>query len=537
MSRLLHAWVTEQAARRPDATAVVAPGEQLTYGDLERRSARLARLLREAGCRAGERVALMVPQSPAAIVSVLAVLKAGGVYVPIDLGNPAPRAAAMLAAVEPCCLLAAAAGRPLLADLSEASPWIRTLPLGWLGGQAPSGVRFVEDDARAMSEAPIEAATSPGDPAYILFTSGSTGTPKGVVVTHDNVARFITWAVRYFGLGFGDRLSGHPPLHFDLSVFDLFGSMAVGAELHLVPDGLKRAPHRLVEWIRAHALTQWFSVPSALSYLAQFDAVRPNDFPELRRVLWCGDVLPPPVLGYWMRRLPHVRFTNLYGPTETTIASSYYTVPVPPADDAEPVPIGSACEGEELLVLDDALTPVPPGALGDLYIRGVGLSPGYWKDEARTGAAFVYPPGRHDAAYRMYKTGDLASVGEDGLVRFLGRADSQIKSRGHRIELGEIEAALHACPDVAAGAVVALPTSRFEGALVCCAYVPAREAQPTAASLRRFVAARLPAYMIPARWLALDGLPTNGNGKTDRGALRELFRRCEEAQPERRDDA
>ena len=527
MRRLLHAWVGEQAERRPDATAVVAPGERLTYGDLERRSSRLARLLREAGCRAGERVALMVPQSPAAIVSVLAVLKAGGVYVPIDLGNPAPRAAAMLAAVEPCCLLAATAARPLLADLSETSPWIRTLPVGWLGGQAPSGVRFVEDDARAMSEAPIEAATSPGEPAYILFTSGSTGTPKGVVVTHDNVARFITWAVRYFGLGFGDRLSGHPPLHFDLSVFDLFGSVAAGAELHLVPDDLKRAPHRLVEWIRAHALTQWFSVPSALSYLAQFDAVRPNDLPELRRVLWCGDVLPPPVLGYWMRRLPHVRFTNLYGPTEATIASSYYTVPACPADDAEPLPIGSACEGEELLVLDAALTPVPPGARGDLYIRGVGLSPGYWKDEARTAAAFVYPPGRHEAAHRMYKTGDLARIGEDGLVRFLGRADSQVKSRGHRIELGEIETAMHASADVAAAAVVALPTSRFEGVLICCAYVPARGTEPSSASLRRFLAARLPAYMLPARWLAVDRLPTNANGKTDRQALRELFRRDE----------
>jgi amino acid adenylation domain-containing protein len=523
--RLLHAWVTEHAERRPDAIALVAPDERLTYGDLERRSTRLARLLREAGCRAGERVALMVPQSAAAIVSVLAVLKAGGVYVPIDLGNPAPRAAAMLAAVEPCCLLATTAARPLLADLSETHPWVRALPLGWIGGQAPSGVRFVEDAARAMSETPVEASTSPGDPAYILFTSGSTGTPKGVVVTHDNVAHFIAWAVRYFGLGVDDRLSGHSPLHFDLSVFDLFGSVAAGAELHLVPDDVKRAPHRLAEWIRAHALTQWFSVPSAVSYLAQFDAVRPDDFPELRRVLWCGDVLPAPVLGHWMRRLPHVRFTNLYGPTEATIASSYYTVPACPADDAEPVPIGSACEGEALLVLDEALAPVPPGTTGDLYIQGVGLSPGYWKDEARTTAAFVYPPGRHEAADRMYRTGDLARVGEDGFVRFLGRADSQVKSRGYRIELGEVEAALHASAEVAAAAVVAFPTSRFEGTLICCAYVPARGAEPTPASLRRFLAERLPTYMLPARWLGVDRLPTNANGKTDRPALRELFRR------------
>jgi len=526
MPRMLHTWVTEHADGHADATALVAAGERLTYGELDRRSTQLARLLRDTGCRAGERVALLVPKSPAAVVAVLAILKAGGIYVPIDLGNPVPRAAAMLAAVEPCCILAAPPAQRLLASLAEANPWIATLPLGWLGGEAPPSARFSGDDAPEMSASPIEAGTAPGDAAYILFTSGSTGTPKGVVVTHESVGHFLEWAVRYFEIGAGDRLSGHSPLHFDLSVFDLFGSLAAGAELHLVPEDVKRLPHRLAEWIRASALTQWFSVPSALGYLAQFDAVRPNDFPSLRRVLWCGDVLPTPVLAHWMRRLPHTRFTNLYGPTEATIASSYYTVTACPADGADPVPIGTACPGEGLLVLDEALAPVPPGVTGDLYIRGVGLSPGYWKDEARTAAAFVYPPGRRDAPSRIYRTGDLARVDEDGLVHFLGRKDFQIKSRGHRIELGEIEAALHASPDVAAGAVVAMPTRGFEGVLLCCAYVVAGGGDPTVASLRRFLSARLPAYMMPARWLSLGELPTNANGKIDRPALVELFRRA-----------
>jgi acyl-coenzyme A synthetase/AMP-(fatty) acid ligase len=169
------------------------------------------------------------------------------------------------------------------------------------------------------------------------------------------------------------------------------------------------------------------------------------------------------------------------------------------------------------------LQPVPPGVIGDLYIHGVGLSPGYWKNDEKTREAFVYPPGRSDAASRMYRTGDLARLGEDGLVYFIGRADSQVKSRGHRIELGEIETALLTSPELADCTVVALPSDGFEGATICCAFVAARDASPTPASLRRFLKTRLPSYMLPSRWLASERLPTNANGKNDRKALKELF--------------
>ncbi len=520
MSRLLHTWVSEHAARRPDATAVVMHADRLSYGELDRRSTRVARLLRDAGCHPGDRVALFVPKSPDAIVALLAVLKAGGTYVPIDLRSPAARVAKMLVAVEPAVVLAAPVARPLLDELDAS---LGSVPLGWLTSDPPPRAAFSRVDEARMSDVALDASSGAGDPAYILFTSGSTGVPKGVVVTQRSVAAFVDWGVRYFGLGPDDRVSGHSPLHFDLSVFDMFGAFAAGAELHLVPDELRLLAAQLAEWIRTSALTQWFSVPSVLAYLAQFDAVRAGDFPALRRVLWCGDVLPTPVLIHWMTRLPHARFTNLYGPTEATIASSYYTVPRCPESERASVPIGVGCDGEELLVLDEHLRPVQPGVIGDLYIRGVGLSPGYWKDDERTERAFVYPPGRHDAGSRMYRTGDLARIGDDGLVDFVGRADSQVKSRGHRIELGEIETALHASSDLADCAVVAISTGGFEGATICCAYVAARDAAPTPASLRRFLAARVPPYMFPSRWLALDRLPTNANGKVDRSALRERF--------------
>jgi amino acid adenylation domain-containing protein len=525
MARLLHTWVTAQARQRPEAIAVVLGGERVTYWELDRRSTLLAWRLRRSGCRAGDRVALLAPRSPEAVVALLAVLKAGGVYVPIDLASPPRRVATMLEAVEPRCLLAIAPSGSMLREVADAVPGLSDVPVGWLGAGDPPAGRFTELDDAAAPDRPADVDISPGDAAYILFTSGSTGVPKGVVVTHASVAHFVEWAVRYFGLAGDDRVSGHSPVHFDLSVFDMFGAFAAGAELHLVPSELSLLPHRLADWIRDAGLTQWFSVPSVLGYLAQFNAVRPGDFPALRRVIWCGDVLPTPVLRYWMRRLPAARFTNLYGPTEAAIASSYYTVPACPVDDAAAIPIGRACDGEELLVLDEELRPVSPGVVGDLYIRGVGLSPGYWKDPERTAAAFVYPHGRSGLADRMYRTGDLARVGDDGLVYFVGRADAQVKSRGHRIELGEVETALHALPGLADGAIVAVPTGGFDGVAICCAYVPGREGDAGPVALRRFLAARLPAYMLPSRWLRLDRLPVNANGKVDRVTLRELFRR------------
>jgi acyl-coenzyme A synthetase/AMP-(fatty) acid ligase len=239
-------------------------------------------------------------------------------------------------------------------------------------------------------------------------------------------------------------------------------------------------------------------------------------------VLFCGEVLPTPTLIHWMEHLPHVQFTNLYGPTEATIASSYYTVPECPALNTEPIPIGTACSGEELLVLDEELKPVPDGEIGDLYIGGVGLSPRYWRDEEKTRAAFVPDPRADDPGTRIYRTGDLANVGSDGLVYFHGRADSQIKSRGYRIELGEIETALNALEFLQESAVVGVETGSFEGTVICCAYAPVHESID-ADRLTDELRPVLPGYMIPTRWLSLGELPKNVNGKIDRRVLKEHF--------------
>jgi amino acid adenylation domain-containing protein len=528
----LERWVTRWADKRPEAVAVVLGRERMTYGELERASNRLAQLLAKEGCPAGDRVGLLLPKSPMAIAAILGVLKAGGIYVPLDPASPPARLAKIIDACEPRWLLGAAGVAALLEELFREDRFRRSLRLGWLDTEpaAPGQgvpVAFRGADLAGGANTPPDPDGGAPDAAHILFTSGSTGTPKGVVVRRSSVIHFVEWANAYFGANPADRNSGHAPLHFDLSTYDIFGTLAAGAQLHLVPPALNVLPNKLADFIRRSELTQWFSVPSVLNYLAKFEAFRVNDFPALKRVLWCGEVLPTSALTYWMKRLPHVRFTNLYGPTEATVASSYYTVPGCPSDETAAIPIGTACAGEELLVLDERLDPVVPGEVGDLYIRGVGLSPGYWRDPARTAAVFLPNPRSADPGDRIYKTGDLARIGHDGLVYFLGRADSQIKSRGYRIELGEIEAALNTVKRLRECAVVAIPTTGFESWTICCAFVPAPDAAVTPVTLRQELSKLLPGFMLPTRWKSLGRLPKNANGKIDRRGLKEQFERVE----------
>ncbi len=527
MMPLLHEWVSRWASRTPEALAVVMHDERLNYRQLDQMSNQLAAMLREQGCKRGDRVCFAIPKSPTAIVTILGILKADCIYVPIDPTSPAARVKKILQACENRWLLAAGPVVPLLDELYQ-EDWVRhAVRIGWLGHDpiAPKHIApaFSLVDVLKGPDRAVAAQNAIDDIAYILFTSGSTGTPKGVPISHANVGHFVEWAIRYFGLTNHDRCSGHHPLHFDLSVFDLFVTFAAGAQLLPIPPELNLLAPKLADFIRRAELTQLFSVPSSLNLLAKFDAVRQDDFPTLKRLLWCGEVLPTPTLIYLMKKLPSVAFTNLYGPTEATIASSYYTVPECPTDPRSPIPIGTACDGEELLVLNEQLAPVPAGEIGDLYLRGVGLSPGYWHDLEKTKAAFLPHPQPTGPADRIYKTGDLAKVGPDGLVYFLGRADTQIKSRGYRIELGEIEAALNAMAALQEGAVVAIQSEGFEGAVICCAYVPAEGVSITPAQLRKDLSRSLPSYMLPSRWLSFPKLPKNANGKIDRPKLREEF--------------
>ena len=514
----LQDYLARQAERRGDCAAIVFKDSTTTYGSLHESSNRLARALKEAGCQTGDRIALLLPKSPEALTAMFAALKADCIYVPLDCSSPAPRLARLIEQCDAKCVLAMQSTANTLTEILESGLGVQPR-IGWMDAGLPitGDVAFTWTGVQACSAHKVDSVSGEDRPAHILFTSGSTGTPKGVVITHRNVMTFVDWAVRFFDIQPGDRLSGHPPLHFDLSTFDIYGTVAAGAQIHLLPQELSLLPHRLARFIRESEIQQWFSVPSILHHMANYDVVRENDFPALKRLLWCGEKFPTPALIYWMQRLPHVTFTNLYGPTEATIASSHYRVPERPKDETAEIPIGNPCDGESLHVLDSDLHPCPPGVIGDLYIGGAGLSPGYWRDELKTSEAFL-----GSAFGRIYRTGDLAKTGSDGLIYLLGRSDTQIKSRGYRIELGEIEAAMHALPDIQDAAVVAIDTGGFEGLAICCAFVSSNTALSPLA-VRKQLAKKLPQYMIPTQWMVLDRLPLNGNGKTARPRLKQMF--------------
>jgi amino acid adenylation domain-containing protein len=531
MNRLLQHWSIEQAQRRPEAVALVFRGDSIAYGEFDLLTNRIARTLKSAGCKPGDRVGLMVPKSIPAIAGMVGILKADAIYVPIDAASPAPRLAQIVEQCDSHIVLAGGPAQRALSEMSSKKLVSQPVRVGWMQAEAPKqaqmDIAFGWNDLDSAPSGALPSHRSSEEIAHILFTSGSTGVPKGVMIKHSNVALYINWTLKYFGTSPDDKLSGHPPLTFDLSTMDIYSTFAAGAQLHMVPPEVNLLPQKLAAFIRDSELTQWFSVPSILNHMIKYDVVTPGDFPALKRLLWCGEKFPTPSLMQWMKLLPHVTFTNLYGPTEATIASSYYQVPSCPVSEKEEIPIGVACEGEGLYVLNDELRPLPPGEIGSLYISGAGLSPGYWRDLEKTNKVFLPNPFSANPDDRIYNTGDLARMGEDGLVYLIGRADSQIKSRGYRIELGEIEAALHAMPDLKECAVVAIPTGGIEGNSICCATVPRAGHDVSPAVLRKRLSDVLPSYMVPSRWMAFDRLPLNGSGKIDKKQLREAFANAE----------
>ncbi len=531
-AKLIQDYIRFQADKLGDKTAIVMQKESMSYAALELASNRLAHLLRSFGVGQGDRVCLLMGKSPLAVVGMLGIMKTDAMYVPIDTSSPASRVAKISEAAKPKVFLTEVSATSLVDDLFTQGLLAKDVIVGTLEASKICTdvfeTAFSWSDLDAFNDSALATKNTGKDAAHLLFTSGSTGTPKGVLIKHENVLHFVNWARNYFGIDASDKTSGHPPLHFDLSTFDIYGSLSAGAELHMVTPSLNLLPNKLADFIRNSELSQWFSVPSTLTHMAKFNVIKENDFPNMTRLLWCGEPMPTPTLMYWMDNLPHVTFTNLYGPTEATIASSYYTVSKRPESETENISIGVACEGEELLVLNDKLEPVAVGEIGELYIAGEGLSPGYWLDEEKTKAAFLDDPRAGYEGKRIYRTGDLGRQDEQGLFYCLGRTDSQIKSRGYRIELGEIEAAMNTLRDIKECAIVGIHVGGFEGTAICAAYAlkedeSGQTLETSKSDLQRSLMALLPRYMIPLQWAIFDSLPKNANGKIDRKKLRDFF--------------
>ncbi|MGW2633513.1 amino acid adenylation domain-containing protein [Streptomyces chattanoogensis] len=496
-----------QAARTPDRVAVVAGRAEISYGDLDARANRLARLLLERGVRPGDRVALVLQRSVDLPACLLAVLKCGAAYIPVDPAYPAERIAGVLRDAVPALVVADTTTLDRL-PTTEAGCLLLDRPDI---AQALAGA-----DGTALTDAERGMPLCPASAAYVIYTSGSTGRPKGVVVTHANLANFLADMSVRFPLDGDDRWLAVTTIAFDIAALELYLPLISGARVILAERAAVLDPAELLALLRRQKATIMQATPSLWRVLAAELADRGEALPALR-VLVGGEALPLR-LADALRSLGET--TNLYGPTETTIWSTAARIEAHNQDGTPP--IGRPIANTRAYVLDSRLRPVPPGVTADLYLAGEGVARGYHGQPGLTAERFTADPFGQPGS-RMYRTGDRVQWSHDGQLTFVGRADGQVKVRGYRIEPSDVEAGLARHPDVDQAVVVARADTAGDRRLV--AYVT-----PTAtstsrlpgqlpSSVRAFAAERLPEYMVPALVVVLDALPLTANGKVDRKAL------------------
>ena len=483
-----------QVARAPEALAISCGQRSWTYRELEEAANRLAHLLADQGAGPGERVALLLPRSAEAVVAMLAVLKTGAAYVPIDPTQPDARMQFMLADATPMAAVTTA-------DLRSR-----------LDGHA---LLVLDIDDLRIPSYPCTGLPAPAaeEIAYLIYTSGTTGVPKGVAVAHRNVTQLLeTLDADVPAAGVWTQCHS---LAFDFSVWEIFGALLGGGRLVMVADEVVRSPEDLHALLVAEQVSVLSQTPSAFYALQTADALSPELGHQLKleTVVFGGEALEPQRLGTWLHNHPGLpRLINMYGITETTVHASLREIVDGDVDSAVS-PIGVPLAHLGFFVLDGWLRPVPAGVVGELYVAGAGLAYGYVGRAPLTGSRFVACPFGAPGA-RMYRTGDLVSWGADGQLRYVGRADEQVKIRGYRIELGEVQAALAGLDGVEQAVVIAREDRPGEKRLV--GYVTGTA---EAATARAKLTERLPGYMVPSAVVVIDALPLTPNGKLDTRAL------------------
>ena len=500
---LLHQLVARQAAAHPARTALVHDGQACSYALLNRRANQVAHRLLQLGVRPDDRVAVAAGRGLDLVVGLLGVLKAGAAYLPLDPDYPAGRLAWMLADGAPVALVTQAAVTARLP--AHGVPLVR-----------------LDDDALLAQPThdPVVPGLTPASLAYVMYTSGSTGQPKGVMIEHRNVVRLIAATEPWFGFGAADVWSQFHSCAFDFSVWELWTPLATGARVVIVPALCARSPRDLYALLCREGVTVLSQTPGAFRQLIAAQAEDGAPAHRLRHIVFGGEALQPHMLAPWIARNDpaRTRLVNMYGITETTVHVSYRVLGRADIEHGRDSVIGVPLPDLRIRILDANLAPVPAGVTGELYVGGAGLARGYLNRPDLTAARFIDDPFDATPGARLYRTGDLGCWLAAGAIAYQGRNDFQVKIRGYRIELGEIEAALAACAGVCNAVVTARPDRQGEASLV--GYVTAAAgAVPPVAALRRQLAARLPAHMVPAAIVLLAALPLTSNGKLDRAAL------------------
>ncbi len=495
----LHELFEEQVRRTPDRLALSYEDHQLSYAELDRRANRLARTLRDHGVGPETRVGICMHRSLDLVIGLLAIVKAGGAYVPLDPDYPPERLTFISEDAQVRIALVQPGTRERIGFLSEHG--VRLVELG--GGDAP----WLD-----ASPEPLNVDVSPDNLAYVIYTSGSTGRPKGAMLSHRGIGNRLLWMQDAYGLRDHDRVLQKTPYSFDVSVWEFFWPLIVGAHLHVArPDG-HRDPAYLAELTEHQGIDVLHFVPSMLQAFLQQPTVA-EQCRGIRHVVCSGEALPLDVQERFQQTLPNTRLHNLYGPTEASVDVSFWECTTVPG--ASTVPIGRPVANTQLYILNEAMSPVPDGVIGELYIGGVQLARGYLERPDLTAERFVanpFGPGR------LYATGDLARYRAEGVIEYAGRKDHQVKIRGYRIEIEEIEAVLADHPAVRSCLVVVHEITSADKRLT--AFLTTRPGhEATQDDLRAHLLEHLPEYMVPAYFVPLDEFPLTANGKVDRKSL------------------
>jgi amino acid adenylation domain-containing protein len=489
-----------QVEAAPNAIALSFEEEKVSYGELDRRANQLARYLQGRGVGPEVLVGILLERSVRMVVSVLAVLKAGGAYMPLDITHPEGRLKYMLDDAGVGLVLTQAGLRERVAD----------------GGREIVSIDEEQDEIGRESDAAVESKAGAENLAYVIYTSGSTGQPKGAMIEHRGLCNVTLALIDILGIHAGSRVLQFASWSFDASVSESFTALLAGATLCLVPDEKRLPGEDLLQLLREEAITMATFVPSMLA------AMPVADLPALETVLLVGEVCPPEVARAWAAGR---RLFNGYGPTEATVCSTMTEC----YDTERKLPIGRPLANTQAYVLDEQLQPVAVGITGHLYVGGANLSRGYLKRADLTAERFIPHHLSREHGARLYRTGDLAKYLPDGQLEYVGRADTQVKVRGFRIELGEIEAALREHAQIEQAVVIVREDHAGEKRLVAyvvpssiapaAATTTTTTTAPTAAELRNFLSGTLPDYMLPSAFVVLESLPLNSSGKLDRKAL------------------
>lgn len=495
-------WLEESAVRYADKTALVDEWERYTYKEYHDKAVGIADAVIATGLGSKKPVVVYLNKSVKVLASFMGIAYTGNFYSPIDIDMPAQRVNRILEVLEPEVVITTKELKEEFAKFDY------------------KGSYLIYEDIQplAKSDAVTEATSKiiDTDLLYVLFTSGSTGMPKGVCITHRGVIDYTDWVTETFEITSEDSFGNQAPFYFDNSILDIYSAMKTGATVYIIPKILFPQPVRLLEYLKENKINTIFWVPSALMVVSKLKAFRNVDLTDtLKRVLFCGEVMPNKQLNIWRKFLPDALYANLYGPTEITDACTYYIVDREFADD-ESLPIGIPMKNTEIMVLDDENHLVTePGIVGELCVRGTGVATGYYKNPEKTAQAFVQNPLNDAYEEKIYRTGDLVEYNEYHELIYLSRKDFQIKHMGHRIELGEIETAVSSLPDVT---------------MNCCLYdekhskiVLFLDKNMTKDEINSALANMVPEYMLPGKVIFMEVMPLNANGKIDRVALKEYL--------------